>query len=495
MKKLISVMLLLSMLITAAACSGESSADETAAADTTAGSQAETTTVSETLYVEDDLPDDLNFEGSDVKIITRNLNTPYIELNASEQNGDIVNDAVYERNLAVEQRLNAKLVLTEIPGNSTKRHEWTAYVGKSVQSGSGDFDLVSGYSRSVTSCSTAGYIIDLTDIEYLDFEKPWWPENIVKDLSTNGKIFFCSGDLSPMLINSIMCVYFNQDLIEDHGLESPYQFVKDGSWTIDKFMKMSDGIYNDINGDGVRNFEDNLGFCAYGIYTDAFFFGAGLHVTEQGSDGVQHISDTFGSEKTHNVVETLNSFFKTQNAYLGYGADVQSPSYMNFPEGRSVFTVHRLVYVMTHLRDMEDTYGILPFPKYDEAQENYVSTVDYDMHLYGIPMDAKNLELSGAVLECLASESYRTVSPALFEVALKVKYSHDLESAEMYDILRSTVSFDFGRLYNDDFGGLTYSLFRNAMLADTVNWTSTYAANETKLKTTLDTINEKLLAN
>jgi len=495
MKKLISCILLLSMLFAAAACSGDSSADETAAADTTAADQAETTTVSETLYVEDELPDDLSFDGADVKIITRLIDAPLQELNAAEQNGDIVNDAIYERNLEVEQRLDVKLVLTEIPGGSVERHDWTAYIGKTVQAGSGDFDMLSGYSRSVTACSTAGYIMDLSDVEYLDFDKPWWPENIISDLSTGGKVFFCSGDISPMLINALMCIYFNHNLIESYSLENPYELVNDGTWTIDKMMKMTDGIYTDLNGDGVRSFEDRLGFCGYSVWSDSFFYAAGLHITEQGSDGMQYISDTFGGEKTHKVVETLNAYFKTQNAYLGHGAEVMPQSQMNFAQGNSVFTVHQLSYVMTHLRDMEDAYGILPVPKYDEAQDSYYTTVDYDMNLYAIPKDATNVEMTGAVLECLASESYRTVSPALFEVALKVKYSHDVESAAMYDILRSTVSFDFGRLYNTDFGGLTYSLFRNAMIADTVNWSSIYASNETKLKTTLETVTAKLLEN
>ena len=34
----------------------------------------------------------------------------------------------------------------------------------------------------------------------------------------------------------------------------------------------------------------------------------------------------------------------------------------------------------------------------------------------------------------------------------------------MYDILRSTVSFDLGRLYHDTLGGTSSNLFRNSAL-------------------------------
>ena len=89
--------------------------------------------------------------------------------------------------------------------------------------------------------------------------------------------------------------------------------------------------------------------------------------------------------------------------------------------------------------------------------------------------------MSAAVLECMASESYRTVSPALFETALKVKYAGDDATSEMYDIIRGGVVFDIGRIFNDSMSSLTYSLFRGALQTGNSNWTSTFERNRKSL--------------
>ena len=49
----------------------------------------------------------------------------------------------------------------------------------------------------------------------------------------------------------------------------------------------------------------------------------------------------------------------------------------------------------------------------------------------------------------MASESYRKISPALYEVALKLKYSQDDVSAKMFDIAKSSVVFDLGRILSN----------------------------------------------
>jgi hypothetical protein len=95
-------------------------------------------------------------------------------------------------------------------------------------------------------------------------------------------------------------------------------------------------------------------------------------------------------------------------------------------------------------------------------------------------------------MEAMASESYRTVSPALFENAFKVKYAQDEQSSLMYDIIRSTVSFDFGRVFNNDLNSLTYSLFRNAIVQQNTNWASTVKANEKPLTKMLQKLTESL---
>ena len=96
-------------------------------------------------------------------------------------------------------------------------------------------------------------------------------------------------------------------------------------------------------------------------------------------------------------------------------------------------------------------------------------------------------------MECLASESYRTVSPALFEKALKVKYAHDNEVAQMWDIIRSTTTFDLGRVFANEFNGITYGLFRSEVASGKVQWASAAEKNMNSLNSSMKKLIEALL--
>jgi hypothetical protein len=98
-------------------------------------------------------------------------------------------------------------------------------------------------------------------------------------------------------------------------------------------------------------------------------------------------------------------------------------------------------------------YSILPAPKYDEQQEKYRTAVAFTHTMYCIPIDAKNTTKSGAVLECMASEAYRNVTPALFETAFKYQYSNSQLDADMFEIVRDNVVFDICRPFFDSLGG------------------------------------------
>jgi hypothetical protein len=114
-----------------------------------------------------------------------------------------------------------------------------------------------------------------------------------------------------------------------------------------------------------------------------------------------------------------------------------------------------------------ESYGILPMPKYDEEQTNYYSHAHDQFAVYGIVSSVPTTEVDniGAVLECMAIEGYRTVTPAYFEVALKGKYSKDPQSWEMLDKIVNNVKIDGGLLYTIMLSDITQQL-RNTVKND-----------------------------
>lgn len=488
MKKKIAVLLVLAMLLsTMAGCSGGSS--ETTNTDTTADTTP-VDTETETLYELDDLPSDLNY--GDKTVTTFGWSgISQIEFFAEEANGEIVNDAVFQRNLKVEDRLSVKLEYRIEPGANPDRASWVKTISQSITAGDGAYDIAAGYSMAGASLAVANMLISLNDLPHLNFDKPWWPKSLQQEATCGGKLYFCSGDISTYMIYFLYGVYFNKQLVIDHALEDPYDLVNEGNWTLDKMISMSEGVYQDTNGDGKKDIGDVYGFETHTTYIDPFYFGVGLRTTEKDANDIPVIAECFGGEKTHELLNTLVEWCKMNDAWLE--KDSYDTSNQIFAEGRALFTTNEFQYAVTDLRSSELDYGVVPMPKYDAEQQDYYTVMSFPYSLYGIPVDAADPDMSAAVMEALASEGYRTVSPALFETAFKAKYAQDDKTAQMFDIIRSSAVFDFGRVFNDSMQSMTYSLFRSAVSGGNTNWVSTYQSKEKTLISALDAVVEALL--
>ncbi|MBO7296760.1 MAG: hypothetical protein J6V39_05825, partial [Clostridia bacterium] len=99
-----------------------------------------------------------------------------------------------------------------------------------------------------------------------------------------------------------------------------------------------------------------------------------------------------------------------------------------------------------NMRDMENDFGILPQPKYDEKQEEYLSFVNGSASVAVVPKSLSNydLKITGYMMEALASSSYYMVTDTLYDKVAKSKTARDPESAEMIDIIIRHKVFDFG---------------------------------------------------
>ena len=442
------------------------------------------------VYEPDDLPEELDFGGATAHIFGwegSSNNEFFVE----GENGDIVNDAIFVRNRTVEERLNLSLTYTLALGAFNDRAAWVKTISQSAMAGDGANDIVAGYSMSGATLANNRLLIDLMGLDYIDFEKPWWPDSLIKEATCGGKLYFCSGDISTNMIYYLYSVFYNKALAQNYDIENLYDLVREGKWTLDKMISLCTDVYSDLNGDGKKDEGDQFGYVTHRTFSDTFFFASGLRTTTIGTDGLPIFSDEFGGEKTQDLLTKLIDMFNTNEMYLSADYVIDRNQFL---ESRALFYTTEVDYAKTYFRDTQLDYGILPVPKYDETQENYYTISSFPYSLYGVPIDVKDPSMSAAILECLASESYRTVSPALFEVALKVKYASDNDVSEMYDIIRGSNVFDFGRIFNDSMDGKTYSMFRSALADGNANWISTYEKNIKSMQKKFDKIIENLTA-
>ena len=464
----LALVMLSGMVIACAQNTDDNPADTTTAAvaendpATPDGSDNTETTVDNTVDVNgfllDELPDDLNYNNAEVFVL--HWEAERDEFQSEGITGDNILDNIYQRNLNIEERIGVKLAFEESPGNNKNLSAFVKKVENSYQAGEKIYDIVATYSRTAAQLAINGYYYDLNNIDesYLDLEKPWWPPSIIDTMGVGDALYYVSGDASTNTLHFMYTMYYNKNLLNDLGLTDPTEYVLDKTWTIDKLIEMTSNQYRDEDGDGKQSEADFYGFGTIYYGADAFYTGSGLRLVEHsGDDDLIKISDDYFSQKTVDLIDKLGDWMTTSDCWIsrnGSAVDFDAP----FVDGRMLFCQNR-VYMADNqhssgLNSVEWKYGLVPTPLYDENQEEYITVIGNPFTLYGIMNDCDEnaLPMMTAVLECWGSEAYRLTTPALFETNMKYKYTDLDVSAQMFDILRNTMSFDQGRIYANTLG-------------------------------------------
>lgn len=417
--------------------------------DTTAGSAntqgpdgvIDETTAEETLYVEDDLEDSYNF-GETITIFMWD-DWRMTEFYA-EETGDIIDDAIYHRNNRVEQRLGITFEFVEAPGDSDYYKDW---ITKAENDWAADntFDIYAGYSRTIPLLTLRNMCANLIEQDPFNIDKPWWPEALTTECTINDRLYFCTGDIATSMLWYMVAFMYNKDLYEAHIQtgKTPMDMVDANEWTLDNFLALVQDLYIDNDNNGAKDVTDFYGATIYSTDIDSFMIGAGITSLEKAEDGSLRISEKWNSQQCADICEKVGNSIKVPGI-------LSNTDRTTFRTQLSVFHMDRVFNIPgTDIggEGLEFSVGVVPVPKFDQTQETYKTNLGNPFTIYAVNARSDSLEATVTTLEAMASENYRSVTPAVFEVAMKVRYTDDPQVADMFDILKENVSFDVGKLY------------------------------------------------
>ncbi len=363
-----------------------------------------------------------------------------------EVDGDVISEAVYKRNLEVEKDLNIAFSPVMEPGLWDDRDGYTGKVKNSVIAADDAYQLVSGYGAYITATAADGVFANWNQVKGVNFEKPWWNSDIVTEMNVADHLFYITGDLTMTSVEYLFSIFFNKVLMEDIGLESPYTVVREGKWTLDTLKTYSATLSIDADGDGKMTIND-----IYGYSTDSTNMVSGYmaafdaDVTVRDENGLPTLAiseesfiDKFLAIQSF-LCEDESVFLSTdEGSYVGDDRE----SARVFSEGRALF-VADILGNSAAMRDVDFDFGIIPYPKYDEAQTDYHTTAWDAYNLFCIPRTAE-LDFVGVVTENMAARSFQYVLPAFYDKALLSKYARDEDSAEMISLIRQSATYNFG---------------------------------------------------
>jgi ABC-type glycerol-3-phosphate transport system substrate-binding protein len=384
---------------------------------------------------------------------------------AEEDSGIEVDSAVYDRNRMVEDRFDINIVEIAVDRNNIFNQ-----ADRSIRGGSDDYDLILLGASEAVGLMRNQQLIDYNEILFIDLDRPYWDNDLRRDLSFGGRNYLMAGDFSMMHYSCTNAMYFNKFLISTLGLESPYELINEGKWTFDKFYELASKATDDLNGDGKYDKNDRFGYMSLTfLWSPNFLAAAGQQAVYKDENDIHY----FGmDEKFITVYKRMIELMYSGN--ILYDADLTGRDHRDqdvmFPNNQALFW-SELVHWATILRDMDSDFGIILHPKYDENQESYRNYVN-SPPVMCVPTTTENLDRTGIILETLCYESVDTVLKAYYEVLLKTKISRDNESEEMLDLMFSHRFYNIAEVfYNADIhaplNGSSLSKNKNG---DIVSW-------------------------
>ncbi|MGN1346970.1 MAG: hypothetical protein ACI4V1_09295 [Eubacteriales bacterium] len=450
MKRTLALLLVLLMagssLLSCANHAGDS--DETTADTSAPTANPVETTAEETTDPNARIPSGLeavDYDGYSFNIFVHN--TIYNDWNAEEITGEPVNDAKYERMATVSD--NANVTINPVIVSADNRGGHTP-LSTSVQAGTNDYDLVEISAYSACNALVAGILVDLNKVEHLDLSQPWWDQYANEDFTFKNSTYLTTGDISLADNNSTYCIYFNKQIAENYNLGNFYEMVDNYTWTIDNFKAFAESYGADSDNDGNHTNDPDD---EYGIYIwDDIMMGivnaSGIKCCEINKD-TGELELTLYSEKFVDAFTKFTEYAYNKDTTCAYQRNGYAADYgqIAFQESRALFFMQNLGAAVT-LREMEDDFGILPLPLYDENQERYYNSIaSWTAAFYCMPRNSYGSEgfsRAGYITQAMAYESMYTLTPAYYDQTLKAKTSRDEESSAMLDLIFSTRTYDFG---------------------------------------------------
>ena len=427
---------------------------------------------------------DRNYEGDTFTV--SHLNLYSYEVYGEEDSTDVLEEAVYKRNRALEDRFNVKIASDETLADGTHTKH-ISYIQNCFNGGSSDtFDI------SLLFVYKAGILV-LDQMVYelrewvpyvkdaLNNGSEWWSADINNAFTVQGKQYVAVSDYCITAMSMTYAMVFNKQYEEDNnvadrfGYETMYDLVRAGKWTMETFRTMVKDMGEDLVKDDELKIEDDFfGFVCDGS-TALDQFAPAMNINYVINDG-EMTPELFTVD-----TRVQRAFTSLYDLFYGPGNGAKKT---NYDAGSKAFNEDRVFLIALPLErlaeeafhEMESDFGIIPYPKLDEDQKTYYSgTVDnYSVISILAVHNVDRMEFIGTMVEALSAETHNRVEQPYYDLIVTHNSTRDEESVEMIEIVMKGRLYDFAtlhytRLYYDKTNGSQSDLGLGLLIRNSIN--------------------------
>ena len=403
------------------------------------------------------IPEGTDFGGREVSVLT--LAQYQIQAESSPtydpENMTVVGTAAAECTRLVEELLNIQIVEEGISTGSRYGGPFYKRVQNDAISDTADYAFIMPALTEAAMLASDGILYDLNKL--VDLSQPWWCKEFNDAVTIAGKTYFASSDITTVSVASTMCIIFNKEiekkyeLAKGYGYDSLYAMVDDKAWTQDVMFEMSKKVYKDDNNDFICDPEDTCGISAQHNVIYWLLRSGGANVCTLDSEGYPAL--TVKTERNISLINKAQEFAQDPTGGMiiadDWKSESGSPAVQTFIDGRCLFLFNALS-AMDTVRVMEDDFGVLPCPMFDDTQDNYTNNVGaWTSNCIAIPTSVheEDLQLSVYLIEALAAVSRSKLTNTYFEQTLQYQISRDDDSMRMLDLIKENRVPDLSEMY------------------------------------------------
>ena len=493
MKKLLCLLLAGMMLVSTVACSTTSEDD---VKDDNKGTETEATAETEDPAYSYELSGALNYSGETVNFLYPKSSNFQSEIYAEKLGNGVVPDAVYERNVAVEDKLKLKLAYHETD-------DVMEDLNRDIQSGLGDFDLINNPTYITVPAVVEGKLLNLNALDNIMLDKAYWSAgfNEMMTFTEDELQFLASGSIAISMYRFMYMTLYNKQLFRDNKLPDLYDIVMEGQWTLDKQYSLSKDHYVDADGDGAVSDGDFYGFVTGNcISVDPYMVATDTALVIRDAETGDLVYNPVAGAKLVDVCDKIQLLYNDASTFYYEGADGDNTNTTNiinhFTDEKALMVTSLFVQMETNYADLAPlTYGIAPIPKFNASQSGYRSYVQDQVTCFGISAvvgEVGRQEMCAATLEAMAYFSNKLVRPAYYDTALSERYMQDPQSKEILDLIFDSLCFDFSSTCCNMMTVMTRDQLRTLLTGETNTIASSTKTWEKSIKNSMNSINRKL---
>ncbi len=488
MKKALCLLLCLLMLFPSlVACANNTDDPKDSNADTTAGDSEDTGSSDE---VEDALAKiDIQFKNSNgnntFMIVTRkNVGASVEELWQEKQSNEPLEQAVYLRNTELEDLCS--LVYKVDPQDNV-----TSAIKNQIQAGQSDLCIAFPNMVEAGSIAADAKLYDFNEVDTLNLDGKWWDQG-TRELTLKGGVYFMNSEVNYMAHSCTYLTLYSKKVAETKNIPNLYDMVDNNEWTLDKMISLMEDVANDVNGDGKADAGDDYGLITTSAIGSILFYASGLqYIKIEDGDPMLAIGTT-EKQKISELLDKTATFMGTSRKTWASKQGEEAEGQDMFSANQSLFYMEVSSYILGLRKTMTDPFGVLPLPKWNSQQENYLTWTHAISSTMVIPKigDEDQLNDIGTVIEAMALLSLKHVKPAFYDTNLVSKGTRDEDSARMLDIVFAHRVYDMAQYYDSTFG--MANIVGDCILNSSTNFESSWAKQSKRFDNNLNKLLRKL---